>query len=45
MMQQQEFIAKMAIAHMRHHGYTPSTSHLKDWADLWHATNHAAQLS
>jgi hypothetical protein len=42
MMQQQEFIAKMAIAYMQNHGHTPSTAHLKDWADLWRTATNAA---
>ncbi|MBD1567930.1 MULTISPECIES: hypothetical protein [Aliivibrio] len=37
MMQRQEFIAKMAIAYMEHHGCLPSSGHLGDWSALWGA--------
>ena len=42
MMQQQEFIAKMAIAYMQNHGHTPSTAHLEGWASLWHVISRVA---
>lgn len=35
-MTQQEFIAKMAIAYMQHHGCTASVANLEDWKGLWH---------
>lgn len=41
-MTQQEFIAKMAIAYMQHHGYTPSAIHLDDWKGLWHVIGSVA---
>lgn len=43
MMQQQEFIAKMAIAYMQHYGCDPSDSHIDDWAKLWKALTNKAR--
>ncbi|WP_277986434.1 hypothetical protein [Aliivibrio finisterrensis] len=41
-MTQQEFIAKMAIAYMQHHGCEPTVAHLEGWASLWHVTSRVA---
>jgi hypothetical protein len=37
-MKKQEFIAKMAIAYMQHHGCAPTLDHLSDWENLWRGT-------
>lgn len=34
-MSQKDFVLKMTVAYMQHHGYSPSDAHLREWAAMY----------